>query len=97
MGMRSAFSNRANFSGMLGKSKTPVKLENVFQSVGIVIDETGGEAVAATAAVMAPKSIRIKPMPDCKVDRPFVFAVVHTASGAPLFMGAVSMPQVAKE
>lgn len=91
MGVKTVFGADADFSPMLGKAAKGVALDNVFQSATIIIDEQGGEAAAATGASASSKSFSL-PAPACAVDRPFVFAIVHRATGAPLFVGKVADP-----
>ena len=91
MGVKTVFGPEADLSGMLGKAGKGVQLDNVYQSATIIIDEQGGEAAAATGATGVSKSFSM-PAPPCAVDRPFIFAVVHKGSGAPLFVGKVADP-----
>lgn len=91
LGVKTVFGPNADLSGMLGKAAKGVYVDNVFHSATIVIDEQGGEAAAATGATMQAKSFSL-PAPTCAVNRPFIFAVVHRASGAPLFVGKVADP-----
>jgi serpin B len=93
LGIRQAFSDDADFSPMLGRAAKGVSLDNVFQSAAITIDEAGGEAAAATGAAVVAKSFQL-PAPSCAVDRPFIFAVVHLPSGAPLFVGKIADPSL---
>lgn len=90
MGMQVPFSDTADFSELIGK-KSDAKLDDVFHAASFEIDEAGGEASAATAAVVAAKSFSAAP-PECVIDRPFVFALLHKPSGAPLFVGQVVNP-----
>ena len=76
---------------MLGQAGKSVMLDNVYQSATLIIDEQGGEAAAATGAAMMTKSFS-PPAPVCAVDRPFVFAILHRATGVPLFLGKVTDP-----
>ena len=55
------------------------------------IDETGGEATAATGATVVSKSLPLN-VRKCAIDRPFVFAITHKPTGAPVFMGKVANP-----
>ena len=91
LGVRSAFTTAADLRPMLGSRARNVHLGDVFHAAGIRIDEIGGEAVAAAAATVVAKSFSL-PVPDCAVNRPFLFAVLHGASGAPLFIGRVGDP-----
>ena len=91
LGVRTVFSDQADLSPMLGKAAAGTQVDDVYHSATIVIDETGGEAAAATAATIQAKSFQLPP-PACSVDRPFLFAIVHKATGAPLFVGKVADP-----
>ena len=64
-------------------------LDDLHHAAGITVDEEGGVAVAAAAATVRAKSLAL---PRCAVDRAFAFALVHQASGAPLFVGRVGDP-----
>ncbi len=91
MGVKTVFGTDANFTPMLGQAAKGVFLDNVYQSATIIIDEQGGEAAAATGATATSKSFSL-PAPSCAVDRPFIFAIVHRATGAPLFIGKIADP-----
>ncbi|KAK6028859.1 caspase domain protein [Ostertagia ostertagi] len=91
LGVDAVFGAGADFSPLLGRSAKGVYLDNVYQSVAVTLDEQGGEAAAATAAVGVAKSFS-PPAPVCAVDRPFVFTIVRKPSGAPLFVGRVTDP-----
>jgi serpin B len=91
LGVRTVFSDQADLSPLLGKAAAGTQVDDVYHSATIVIDEAGGEAAAATAATIQAKSFQ-RPAPACAVDRPFVFAVVHKGTGAPLFVGKVADP-----
>jgi serpin B len=88
-GVKAAFSDRAELRPLLGAAAGRAHVDDVHHAAGIAIDEQGGEAVAAAAATVKPKSLLGK---SCAVDRAFAFAVMHGASGAPLFVGRVSDP-----
>ncbi|MBK7000403.1 MAG: serpin family protein [Rhodoferax sp.] len=91
LGVKTVFGPDADFEPMLGKVGKGVVLDNVYQSATIIIDEQGGEAAAATGATAVSKSFT-PPAPSCAVDRPFIFAIVHRATGAPLFVGKIADP-----
>lgn len=91
LGVQRAFTDAADFSPMLGKAGAGTYLDNVFHAATIVIDESGGEASAATGGAVTAKSFSLPPK-TCAVDRPFVFAVLHKATGAPVFVGKVADP-----
>lgn len=91
LGVKTVFGHDADFEPLLGKAGKGVALDNVFQSATIIIDEQGGEAAAATGATVVAKSFTM-PAPACAVNRPFIFAVMHRATGTPLFVGKVTDP-----
>jgi len=99
LGMNSAFDQppgSANFEGMVaGRKDNSLFLSEVFHQAFMNLDEKGTEAAAATAAVMAPTSMIGKPTKpiEVHVDRPFLFAIQHRASGACLFLGRVCDPR----
>ncbi len=92
LGVRTVFSDRADLRPMLGRAATGAQVDDVFHAASVVIDERGGEAAAGTAATVMAKSLAM-PAPDCVVDRPFLFAIVHVDSGTPLFVGRVTDPR----
>ncbi len=101
LGMRSAFdepSGSANFDRMAPRKPDDyLFISEVFHKAFLELDEKGTEAAAATAVVMAKATaMRPEPKPEpvvVRVDRPFLFAVQHRASGACLFLGRVSDPR----
>jgi len=91
LGVNTAFEDRADFTPMLGTAAQNVRLTDVLHAASIVVDETGGEAAAATAAITAARSAAIAP-DVCAIDRPFLYVLLHRESGAPLFIGRVVDP-----
>ena len=90
LGMPTAFSMAADFSGMTGK--TDLYIDKVIHQAFVEVNEEGTEAAAATAVVMALKS-----MPTMKIefnaDHPFIFVIQERATGNILFLGRVSEPK----
>lgn len=96
MGVKLAFDGgRADFSGIAPPSADGrLALSEVFHRAYVKVNEQGTEAAAATGLVMKTTSLPIK-VPNPKVftaDRPFLFFLVDTSSGAPMFMGRVNNP-----
>jgi serpin B len=91
MGMPLAFDpSRADFSGITTQGQ--LYIERVVHQANIAVDEKGTEATAATVVVMAAASAApIQPV-TVHVDRPFLFAVRDTKTGAILFLGRVVDP-----
>jgi serine protease inhibitor len=91
MGMPLAFdASQADFSGMTTQARLAVS--QVVHQANISVDEQGTEAAAAAAAVIAvSSSAPIIPV-EVHVDRPFIFAVRDTSTGAIVFLGRVTDP-----
>jgi serpin B len=70
----------------------PLYIARVVHQANLSVDEKGTEASAATAVVMAAASAAASAPVTLHVDRPFVFAVRDTRTGAILFLGRVVDP-----
>ena len=93
LGVKTVFTDVADLRPMLGRQAKQMHLDDLHHAAGITVDEEGGVAVAAAAATVRAKSVALAlPVPPCAVDRPFAFALVHQASGAPVFVGRVGDP-----
>jgi serpin B len=90
LGIKAAFSD-ADFSGITGARS--LQINAVAHKAYVDVDEHGTEAATATAVGMrAMAAFRSPPPVTMVVDRPFLFAIVHTATSLPLFLGQVSRP-----
>jgi serine protease inhibitor len=90
LGMRSAFTPAADFSGMADE---PLCISAVKQKSFVDVNEEGTEAAAVTTVVM--KSLAImEPVKSFEmiVDRPFFFVVADGQTQSILFMGVVHDP-----
>ena len=87
MGMPTAFSARADFSGIT--TDEALAISAVVHQANIDVDEAGTEAAAATAVVIAGAAAPSETV-TLKVDRPFVFAVRDLETGAVLFLGRIA-------
>ena len=90
MGMELAFLG-GDFSGIGSSAEGPLQISRVIHKTFIAVDEKGTKAGAATAVEMAPTAA--PPVADPKVvilDRPFLYFIFDTATGLPVFMGAVT-------
>jgi serpin B len=71
-------------------------LSEVFHRSFVAVDENGTEAAAATAE-LALSIFEVSTSPPhaiiVRVDRPFLFAIQHRASGACLFLGRITDPR----
>lgn len=89
LGMTTAFTNDADFSGFTGSKN--LKVSRAVTKTFIRVDEEGTEAAAASGMVMKPTSLPPR-VQSVKVDRPFIFAIRETKTGAVVFMGKVGKP-----
>jgi len=90
LGMPTAFSGRADFSGMNGRGG--LFISAVEHKAFVAVDESGTEAAAATAVVMKRGGLA----PGTKLfraDRPFLFLIRDTRTGCILFLGRVLDPR----
>jgi serpin B len=99
LGMKSAFDapkGSANFDRMAPrKTEEWLALGEVYHKTFLSLDEEGTEAAAATAVetFMVGSVTAPPPPPEVHVDRPFLFAIQHRASGLCLFLGRVTDPR----
>ncbi|XP_027764582.1 heterochromatin-associated protein MENT-like isoform X2 [Empidonax traillii] len=90
MGMRSAFSSNADFSGMTEKGH--LQISKVFHKSFVTVDEEGTEAAAATAVIIELASAPVGHVLKFKVDHPFIFFIRHNKSKSILFFGRFCSP-----
>jgi len=91
MGMPTAFSGAADFSGMTGNPD--LAISDVLHKAFVSVDEAGTEAAAATAVVMEETAMPDPPV-EVTLDRPFIFLIRDIETGAVLFVGRVLDPGV---
>ena len=88
MGIRLAFGAQADFSGIGGRRD--LVIDKAIHQTFLLVDETGTEAAAVTAIIMAessaPRSIRFH------AEHPFLFLIRDNRSGTLLFMGRLVEP-----
>lgn len=89
MGMPTAFTLRADFSGMDGNKDLYIQ-QAVHQGF-VEVNEEGTEAAAATGVAMALKSMPMPPS-EFRADRPFLFLIRERGTGRVIFMGRVQNP-----
>jgi serpin B len=96
LGLKVAFSNQADFSGVKvvvptsdNREDWNLKIDDVIQQVFVDVEEKGTEAAAATAIMMAVVTgVRIEPKPKVfRADHPFLFLIRDRRTGVILFMG----------
>jgi serpin B len=92
LGVTEAFTSEADFSGITEAER--LEINAVAHKAYVDVDEKGTEAAAATAVVMrTAAALRAPPPVTMIIDRPFLFAIVDTPTGLPLFLGQVSHPR----
>jgi len=95
MGMTTAFTDSADFSGMTTDER--LTIGGVIHQANITVDETGTEAAAATAVVMVATAAPEPTEPvTFTVDRPFTFWLRETSTGAIVFIGRVNDPSATR-
>ncbi|VAH85801.1 unnamed protein product [Triticum turgidum subsp. durum] len=91
LGLREAFTEEADLSGLVEKRVCDVRLDDVFHKAVVEVNEEGTEAAGCTAASGRVKQCARKPM-DFVADHPFAFYIVEEVSGAVVFAGHVLDP-----
>jgi len=89
MGLPTAFSKQADFSGMDGTKN--LFISKVIHQAFVEVNEEGTEAAAATAVVMELESIGPS-IAVFRADHPFIFLIQDNQSGNILFLGRVVNP-----
>lgn len=90
MGMPTAFSDTADFSGITGDKS--LQVDKVVHQAFIDVNEQGTEAAAATAAAMRLKTAHGRQPWIMKVNRPFLYFIRDAEKGALYFAGALRNP-----
>ncbi len=88
MGMPTAFTGAANFSGM--NAEDQLFIDKVIHQAFIEVNEKGTEAAAATGVSV--KLTSAAPGETFRADRPFVFLIRDIDTGVIMFMGRVTDP-----
>ncbi len=92
LGMVTAFSREANFSGMTERRE--IFISQVLHRAYVEVNEEGTEAAGATEVGM--RVTAAVPMPTAAVfraDHPFFFLIIHRPTGLILFMGKLKSPE----
>ncbi len=93
MGMPTAFTGNADFSGMDGK--TDLSITKVIHKAFVDVNEEGTEAAAATAIIVGVTSAGPDfSIPVFRADHPFLFIIQDTTNGNILFIGKIENPTI---
>jgi serpin B len=92
LGMTEAFSESADFSGMVGRLTTPDFLSDVVHKACVDVDEEGTEAAAATGVRMAASAPDPSEYKTFTADHPFIYLIRDRVSGSVLFLGRLVDP-----
>lgn len=91
LGMSVPFdADRADFSGISRTHR--MYIAQAVHRANITVDENGTEAAAVTGLGMGVTSAPPPVEATVRADHPFAFAIVHTKTRAPLFLGQVTDP-----
>ncbi|HHH12353.1 MAG TPA: serpin family protein, partial [Candidatus Moranbacteria bacterium] len=90
MGMPTAFTEKADFSGIDGTRS--LSIGDVIHQAFVEVDEEGTEAAAATAVTLVLETSLPPSPPVFRADRPFIFVIQERKSGNILFLGRVANP-----
>lgn len=91
MGIRKAFTQEADFSNMAQVDAELLYINEVLHKTHIELDRNGTKAAAVTAVIMeAASAIIPKEEVNVFLTRPFLYAIIDTETGIPVFMGAVN-------
>jgi len=95
LGMRAAFSGKADFTGIADPAASGERLQisRVVQKTWVSVDENGTEAAAASGVGMSVTSAVMGPIAEFKADHPFLFFVYDEKRGRILFAGRVTDPK----
>jgi len=90
LGMKDAFSDAADFSGI---SSQPLNISAVVHRALVEVDEIGTEAAAATGVIARTTAARDRIEKKVfRADHPFMFAIRQRMTGDVLFLGRVANP-----
>jgi len=88
MGLKDAFNNDADFSGMDGRHD--LAISQVVHAAFVQVDETGTEAAGATGITM--RATAVMRADSFNADHPFLILIRDVKSGVILFIGRVADP-----
>jgi len=89
LGINTIFSQNADFSPF--SSSVKIKIDEMIQKAYIEVNRKGTKAKAVTyCQVVGCSPFTVKPeVKTVRLNRPFIYAIVHNKSGVPVFVGTV--------
>ncbi|MEA3501036.1 MAG: serpin family protein [Candidatus Marinimicrobia bacterium] len=94
MGMRDAFTSKADFSGINKNKRDALMISDVLHKAYIDVTEIGTEAAAATAVTMKLTSAPPTSKPiTFRADHPFIFMIYDNQTEQILFIGKLNNPE----
>jgi serpin B len=87
MGVKDIFSGKGDFSPLASEQ---LKVESVIHKARIEVDRNGTKAAAVTFMIGAGGIPSFEEPKVVKLDRPFVYAVIHNKTGLPVFTGVTN-------
>lgn len=87
LGMKTVFSHDVDFSPF---SVLPIEISEMIQKAFIEVNRKGTKAAAATFVIMSVGASPVqREINVVKLDRPFIYAIIHNETGIPVFVGTV--------
>lgn len=90
MGIHKAFMGEADFSNMAVTDTGYLYIDEVLHKTHIELDRNGTKAAAVTAVIMEAAAAVTEKEVNVSLTRPFLYAIIDTETGIPVFMGAVN-------
>ncbi|MDR1608194.1 MAG: serpin family protein [Deltaproteobacteria bacterium] len=91
LGLKAPFQAGADFSGLVLNDN--LLISDVMQKAFVSLDESGTEAAAASAFLMATSAMINQTPPSFVADRPFIFLIQEKTTNSILFMGRLADPR----
>ncbi|MDR3322935.1 MAG: hypothetical protein LBS89_01875, partial [Zoogloeaceae bacterium] len=99
LGLRRAFTDEAQFTGIVQDARLPLQISQVRHTTRLEINEEGTRAAAVTVIEMIGSAVPDDDAPPpfaMKIDRPFFLTIGTASNHEILFMGAVRHPSKAE-
>ncbi len=87
LGVHSLFSAEADLSALSADGERGFSVSKILHKTRIEMTRAGTRAAAATAVIVQKNAASFEKIPSVVLDRPFVYAIVDTATGLPVFLG----------